>query len=629
VDDHRTYEQVEGMLRWCQNFSSSSEPQPIQMDGTQTFVEPDEMDESSLSSPVEEGDLHDARNTSFSRGSLTLDSGGDDGGMVEAARASVSSMSLSMNLDESPLAPNRDHRSSRMSSIGGGVSLYDSSGHLTARDMGVRTNSLCGLCVGDDALDDTANVPPKIAHRLNVYKELLTSERAYVKDLEVMIKAYLVPIRDNKLLNPKEHSLVFSNIEEILKIHIELKSLLEKAHQDSAEKRPSISYSEVFQKMHPYLLAYSKFCTDFSQGQKILATLKSTNPELCVALNKGQLVEECCGLDLSSFLIKPVQRICKYPLFFQDILSHMDAKDKEAYRCMQSATQVVQKLSVDVNKKVFSQENTQKVFEIYNNQLGRSVEDLVIPERKFVVEGDCVLCHPLREPKAHHFFLFNDLLLFVTLQSSGTGQDPRYKVKFHLFLHELIIQSAPKALVVSQRQHTFFIFMKPEKPTHGEGSGSPTAASIPTSKSSYWTSGTPDDYRIQVLHYDEKELGSFQTVLSQNINESRGKYLNLQKRQHNAGSASGATSPRSKSLKGDIARRFSFGSPKQSKDSSANSRKSVAAKQPAPLPLKADSISQATNSNDNGSISTVETAKVSPTYFLFIFDAKIEQKGNL
>ena len=61
---------------------------------------------------------------------------------------------------------------------------------------------------------------------------------SHPSDLLTLTQAYLVPMRETKVLTPQEHSFIFSNVEEVLKIHQELLTLLEAAHHHP-EAEPS------------------------------------------------------------------------------------------------------------------------------------------------------------------------------------------------------------------------------------------------------------------------------------------------------------------------------------------------------------------------------------------------------
>lgn len=67
--------------------------------------------------------------------------------------------------------------------------------------------------------------------------------------------------------------------------------------------------------------------------------------------------------NLASFLIKPVQRICKYPLFFRELLSNIP-ENTEAHRKVQEASEIIGEVVNHVNEERRRSENVLRMIEI-------------------------------------------------------------------------------------------------------------------------------------------------------------------------------------------------------------------------------------------------------------------------
>ena len=77
------------------------------------------------------------------------------------------------------------------------------------------------------------------------------------------------------------------------------------------------------------------------------------------------LEEECRGLTLFSFLIKPIQRICKYPLLLRDLLKHTDNSHQD-YNNLVQALQKIEEVVAYVNDRKRLAENLQKILDVQN-----------------------------------------------------------------------------------------------------------------------------------------------------------------------------------------------------------------------------------------------------------------------
>lgn len=64
-------------------------------------------------------------------------------------------------------------------------------------------------------------------------------------------------------------------------------------------------------------MVYNTYCTNHSQSLLKLHSLLQSNRNFKNFLEETCKLPVCRGLALNSFLIKPVQRICKYPLLLK------------------------------------------------------------------------------------------------------------------------------------------------------------------------------------------------------------------------------------------------------------------------------------------------------------------------
>jgi len=120
----------------------------------------------------------------------------------------------------------------------------------------------------------------------------------------------------------------------------------------------------------------------------------------------------CRRLTFFSFLIKPIQRICKYPLFLKDVVRNTPETNPE-HSIFTDALQKVEQVVESVNEGKRAAESRQKIFDIQ-----QSIDDLdgtvlIDPQRRLIQEGDVLLFQGDKKIIECRCFLFNDLIVFA------------------------------------------------------------------------------------------------------------------------------------------------------------------------------------------------------------------------
>jgi len=119
----------------------------------------------------------------------------------------------------------------------------------------------------------------------------------------------------------------------------------------------------------------------------------------------------CNGLDFSSYLIMPIQRIPRYRLLLEEFIQNTP-KDHEDYKKLGDALDKLKGIAHDVDKAIIEQENRERMLKICKKFLDYKEVELLRPGRTFVHEGELTkVCR--KERKKRHFFLFSDCLVYA------------------------------------------------------------------------------------------------------------------------------------------------------------------------------------------------------------------------
>ncbi|KAL1138853.1 hypothetical protein AAG570_008915, partial [Ranatra chinensis] len=190
-----------------------------------------------------------------------------------------------------------------------------------------------------------------------VILELIDTERAYVKHLNNLLENYLEPLKKETFLSHAEIAALFGNIQEIVTFQRQFLQNLEEALEmepdfhkfdhSSQFKNVLFSVGSAFLYYVNHFKLYSSFCASHSKAQKVLHPNEGNQAlkEFLAARNPKQQHSST----LESYLIKPIQRILKYPLLLQQLRNLTDPHSDEHLHLVE-ALKGMEKVAEHINE---------------------------------------------------------------------------------------------------------------------------------------------------------------------------------------------------------------------------------------------------------------------------------------
>ncbi|XP_074593013.1 guanine nucleotide exchange factor still life [Brevipalpus obovatus] len=192
-----------------------------------------------------------------------------------------------------------------------------------------------------------------------VIRELVDTERTYVKHLNNLLEIYLEPMKRKNLLSESELALLFGNIQDIVTFQRQFSESLDEAlrieenfdkYCASAQFRNLLfSIGNSFLFYADKFKLYSSFCASHSKAQKILHPTSEAahNPALVEFLHEASKGQHANSLE--SHLIKPIQRILKYPLLLNQLKSLTDPLSDE-HKHLTQALKGMERVAEHINE---------------------------------------------------------------------------------------------------------------------------------------------------------------------------------------------------------------------------------------------------------------------------------------
>ncbi|XP_014119019.1 PREDICTED: T-lymphoma invasion and metastasis-inducing protein 2 isoform X3 [Pseudopodoces humilis] len=230
---------------------------------------------------------------------------------------------------------------------------------------------------------DNQDPPPRpLARHLSdadrlrkVIQELMDTEKSYVKDLSCLFEIYLEPLQKETFLTQDEMESLFGSLPEMLDFQKVFLETLEDGISSSSDfntlETPSqfrkllFSLGGSFLYYADHFKLYSGFCANHIKVQKVLERAK-TDSAFKTFLDARNPTKQHSST-LESYLIKPVQRVLKYPLLLKELVSLTDNESEEHYH-LTEALKAMEKVASHINE-------MQKIYEDYGTVFDQLVAD--------------------------------------------------------------------------------------------------------------------------------------------------------------------------------------------------------------------------------------------------------------
>ncbi|TNN60807.1 Intersectin-2 [Liparis tanakae] len=247
--------------------------------------------------------------------------------------------------------------------------------------------------------------------------ELIETEEKYMEDLQIVLEVFQKPMSESGRLNDAEMAMIFVNWKELLACNSKFLKALRVRKKMGGENMPVQMIGDILAAELSHMQPYIRFCSCQINGSMLLQTRIDSEPNFKDFLKKIATDYRCKGMPLSSFLLKPMQRITRYPLHIKNILESTGEghTDREP---LKEAQEKAEELCQQVNEGVREKENSDRLEWIQSHvQCDGATEHLVfnsltncLGPRKLLHSGKM---NKVKSNKELSAFLFSDFLLLT------------------------------------------------------------------------------------------------------------------------------------------------------------------------------------------------------------------------
>ncbi|XP_048194446.1 dynamin-binding protein isoform X2 [Perognathus longimembris pacificus] len=214
------------------------------------------------------------------------------------------------------------------------------------REMTLLSSQSSSLAAPSGSVSTETPEQRMLEKRAKVVEELLQTERDYIRDLEMCVERIMVPLQQAQIPNIDFEGL-FGNMQMVIKVSKQLLEALEISdavgpvfldHRDELE-----GAYRVYCQNHDEAISLLEI---YEKDEKIQKHLQDSLADLKSLYNEWGCTNY---INLGSFLIKPVQRVMRYPLLLMELLNSTPDSHPDKVP-LTSAVLAVKEINVNINE---------------------------------------------------------------------------------------------------------------------------------------------------------------------------------------------------------------------------------------------------------------------------------------
>ncbi|MEE6472655.1 hypothetical protein FKM82_009680 [Ascaphus truei] len=253
------------------------------------------------------------------------------------------------------------------------------------------------------------NAENKDQMRTNVIREIMNTERVYIKHLKDICEGYIKQCRKHtSMFTEVQLHTIFGNIEDIYKFQRKFLKDLEKQYN---KEEPHLSeIGGCFIENQDCFSIYSEYCNNHPSACLELSNLMKQGKyrhffEAC------RLLQQMIDIAIDGFLLTPVQKICKYPLQLAELLKYTTQEHSD-YSKIREAHEAMKNVACLINERKRRLESIDKIARWQVSIVGWEGQDILARSSELIHSGELTKIFKHGKSQQRIFFLFDHQLVF-------------------------------------------------------------------------------------------------------------------------------------------------------------------------------------------------------------------------
>lgn len=193
--------------------------------------------------------------------------------------------------------------------------------------------------------------------------ELISTEEAYVRDLEIVSIIFRDQLFSTRAITAKERDILFGNWNELLDVNKKAVKMLHRLKRES-HHNDSIFIERIGETLSKILLLieppYTYYCSRLLTAERLMEKKADESGYFSDQVKRFSKDPRLSGLTLAAYLLIPLQRVTRYPLLIRKILESTEQGHPD-FEDVQKALSLSEGLCSRVNESRRAYENRERL----------------------------------------------------------------------------------------------------------------------------------------------------------------------------------------------------------------------------------------------------------------------------
>ncbi|GAM27029.1 hypothetical protein SAMD00019534_102040 [Acytostelium subglobosum LB1] len=288
-----------------------------------------------------------------------------------------------------------------------------------------------------------SSTPRNESNIMSIINELISTEGDYLRDLDFIIREVDSLMQKKTKYARTPLAALFSIIQIIRGLNATLGSDL------TSNGTPTIeTTTKVFKNIHAFLKMYSQYCINYTKAIVNIKELAKSDHNFNQFLTEVSSNPLSRGLGLQDYLIKPIQRICKYPLFFKELIKNSPGENAELEEIYSKLNEVADY----VNECLRTSGNTERLLMI-KDEVDNVPFQVIESSRRIILDLPCRINKTYDHNDTRHLYIFNDIVMVARPRKLFGGN--QFSISFPFHLTSIVSNGDATSILISASDNNY------------------------------------------------------------------------------------------------------------------------------------------------------------------------------